>query len=141
MIDCQEKMKSRRYQHKFMEKNLEFQAVPKSQLSSRRALLCFITSPSTMLRDNEAEIDAFSSFKKLLSSPESLCILYCCSASMNACLAAPYNGRRTLVEIPNLWSLLQKTESVGLAFDSLDPKVLSDDGLSASSRSASNWEG
>lgn len=58
---------------------------------------------------------------------------------MNACLAAPYNGRITQVAIPSLWSLLQKVEPNNAV--SLDPTISSAGGVSTSSLSEANWDG
>lgn len=75
-------------------KNLEFHAVAKSQLSNKSALLWIITS-----------IARVSSWDLPEKFPG---VLYCLSADINACLAALYTGIRICVEMPNLWSLIQK---------------------------------
>ena len=85
------------------ENYLEFHAVPKSLLSNKRALLCFMTSLS---RWHEIfSSPDFSSFTDGLPWA-----LYCAIAVINAFLAALYNGRRISIEMPNLWSLFQKLE-------------------------------
>lgn len=112
--------------------NLEFHAVPKSLLSNKRALLCFMISLSR--RYETFSSPEFSSFADKLP-----CGLYCAIVVINTCLAALYNGRRISVEMPNLWSLFQKLEIP--SFDCSKGWLDEDRTPPASSFRMKNWDG
>lgn len=122
-------MCSPRTRMKKMETNLECHAVPKSQLSNKRTLLCFMTSLSTLLWEDET---VQGEFPTPFSPHWSLSALYLLTASTNSRLAALNNGRRACVEIPNLWSLLHRVVDISSA-DGTDWPI--------SSFRVTNWDG
>lgn len=101
-----------------------------------------MTSLSMRYVTDAEQLDRVSSPTSSLFRHTLLSIWY---AAINAYLAALYKGRRAWVEMPNLWSLIQKTVSEGLHSDTSDSARSSTDsgrkGVPASALSATNWDG
>ena len=107
--------------------------MPKSQLSNKRALLCFMTSLSTMLNefDNSDKWFPATVWSSWLQK-----LLYFLVAAINVFLAAMYKGWRISVDTPNLWSWSKKSE---LSYPIISDVALLE--LPASSFSLENWDG
>lgn len=113
--------------------NLEFQAVPKSQLSNKRALLCFMTSLSTTFNEFD---NPHKEFPAIVWSSWLQELLYFLVAAINVFLAAIYKWWRICVDMPSLWSCSQNSE---FSFPVISEVALLE--LPSSSFSLTNWDG